>query len=553
MGRKPKTPETEWEERKQDIERIYMTEQRSLKTLSEGMASLCGFIASDKEYRRHFKKWGWIKNNLDQAPSLNINHNPQQDRKRVAQALPPQAIKQTSSSQVFQCRQAPEFRWHADIERELWRIKAATDTIIYGSFGSGKERWIADKVSLIAPSSHLDNSQQWIHLESQCSAIVALAETGIHAQVRGSLEQLFQTVERLKSTIKPNSFIPQLVCIWRVCLNLFKARLPLPRLTSADGLRVLLSINPLAPRFIQKLEDHLTSTFGKRNPICEIMAALLAIFRHTPDKFKLALECGYFMTIKGFEGIVGNYHPVVLRMWSHYSRVWGRNVFYDVDKIDEAFQHINWQLHESLVQDVPESIPILLSFTEMSFAKESAKLGNLSQYYALMPYSSRPTRLEDFALELRQRAMVILQNFGGLSDGAILDAFVFSTDLLALRLFVRLNPDFSLEILNEAIQLLQQGGTECLIWASKFSKDRLKLLETKEKADDFYAEKVRMTSIRSKLPTVKPELAKPAGSVSTERTRFLRARRRKGTDKMVEYLQSMLDGFFQSSQDNSEE
>ncbi|CVL07298.1 uncharacterized protein FMAN_16244 [Fusarium mangiferae] len=544
MGRTPRIPDAQWERQKQTIERIYMTEQRSLKHLGEGMTAIHGFIASEREYRRNFEKWEFKKNGTEQA----VDHVSHQDRKRIAKAPPSRLMQKSFILKFYIHNLCPEFRWHDNIERELWRFKNATDTIINGSFASGKDGWIANHVSFIAPSIGMDSFQQWEHLNSQSSAIVALTGMGIDAEVRGSIEELFQNLERLQSFQNRKAIIPQLIYIWRVCLNLFKARLPLPQPKTGES-HSILSINPLVPALIQRLEVHLTAKFGRKDPACEIMAALLTIFRHTPQKFKLALECGYFMTIKRFEAIAGSGHPMVLRMWSNYGRAWGPNAFFDIDRIGEVLQHINSYVDYSDVETGPQSILSFLNLTEMQVAKESFELGNLSQYCAMLPYPSHPTRLEDFALELRKRAMRILQTGDDRSNALILDAFVFVTELLALRLFVRLCPQFSLEILDEAIELLQKGGPGCVVWASRFSKDRLSLLKGRGSLEDFHIEKVRMNHIRRKLPTLQSQITKLPRAVSTARTREFRKQRREERYILRGYLQSMLDSLLPSPGD----
>ncbi|KAF4943720.1 hypothetical protein FGADI_13213 [Fusarium gaditjirri] len=543
MGRNPRISDSQWEGHRETIERVYMTEQQSLKHLGEGMTAIHGFIASDREYRRNFAKWEFKKNSTGQA----IDHASHQDRKRIAKA-PPSRLTQESFILKFHIHDlCPEFRWHDNIERELWRIKKATDTIINGSFAPGKDGWIVNHASFIAPPIAMKSFQQWQHLDSQSSAIVALAGMGIDAEVRGSLEELFQNLERLQSLGSHKAIIPQLIYIWRVCLNLFKARLPLPQPKTVDN-HSLLSINPLIPALIQRLEVHLTAKFGERDPACEIMAALLTIFRHTPQKFKLALECGYFMTIKRFEAIAGSGHPMVLRMWSNYGRAWGPNAFLGIDRIDDVLQHVNSNVDYS-DETGPHSILSFLNLTEMQVAKESFRLGNLSQYCAMLPYPSHPTRLEDFALELRKRAMRILQTGEGRGNALILDAFVFATELLALRLFIRLCPQFSLEILDEAIELLARDGPECVIWASRFSKDRLSLLKGRGSPQDLHIEKVRMNHIRRKLPTLQSQTTKLPRAVSTARTKDFRKQRRKERYILRGYLQSMLDSLLPSPGD----
>ncbi|KAI0134018.1 Clr5 domain-containing protein [Xylariales sp. AK1849] len=53
----------EWEERKEVIRQIYMTEPQSLKQLIHRMEKEHNFRRTEQQYRSRFKKWGWRKNN----------------------------------------------------------------------------------------------------------------------------------------------------------------------------------------------------------------------------------------------------------------------------------------------------------------------------------------------------------------------------------------------------------------------------------------------------------------------------------------------------------
>ncbi|RSL68858.1 hypothetical protein CEP53_002427 [Fusarium sp. AF-6] len=449
MGRRPGIPEKEWEKWKETIERIYMVEQQTLKVLIKGMASTHGFIATEKQYRNRLEKWGFWKNNTQRNPSATVNRGSDHPRTRAAQALPSNEQRPTLDLQPYRHQPSPEFRWSDNMEQQLWKMQIAIDTIIKGSFGSTNEKWESDGITITAPTSVLDNSQNWQRLNSQCSAFVALSGVGLHRHLRAALQQLMQDTKEVKSVFSPKAFIFQLIYMWKMCLELLKPRLPLPRLKTADG-QSHLSLNPIVPTFVDQWEKRLAKKLGKRDPTCDIMAALLAIFRSSPEKLKMGLEHG----------------------------------------------------------------------------------------------TSNPARVEDFALEVRQRAKANLRASSSCDyDLAAVEAYVFSTNLLAKKLYQRANLSFSLELLDEAIDLLKYGSTGCLIWAAMFSKNRLRLLEDDKAPRPSKPEKHRMLELRAKLPMIQvANYDQPLGwSGTSERIRFLRLRRKTAKGEMFEDLQSMLD------------
>ncbi|KAJ3467774.1 hypothetical protein MRS44_005338 [Fusarium solani] len=548
MGRRPRIPEEEWEKWKETIERIYMVEQQTLKLLIQGMANTHGFIATEKEYRIRLEKWGFRKNNTQGSSSSTTDRDSDHARRRAAQALPSNGQRLILDLQPYRHQPSPEFRWSDNLEQQLWKMQIAIDTIIKGSFGSANEdeKWTSDKITLTVPSTELNHSRRWQHLNSQCTAFVALSGVGLYAQLRAALEQLKQDVKGLNMSLKPNTFLFQLIYMWRMCLELLKARLHLPRIRTADG-QSNLSLNPLVPTFLGQWEKHLAEILGSRDPTCEIMAALLTIFRRSPERLKMGLERGYCMTIKGLERIVGSNNGIVLRMWSHYIKSSGEEDMFieggQGDKLSKMFRHISLHADQSYGPCSPEAISILHGYTEMILTKTTIDAGNLNSYHPVLPRTSNPTRLEDFAVEVRQRAKSSLEASSGLDyDLVAVEAYIFSTELLAKRLYQRANPLFSLELLDEAIDLLEHGNTECLIWAAMLSKTRVRLLGNKKDPKRCNLEKNRMVEIRARLPMIRPAYHQPFDWVGTSgRTRFLRERRQTARDEMIEDLWSMLD------------
>lgn len=427
-------------------------------------------------------------------------------------------------------------------------MQIAIDTIIKCSFGSANEneKWTSDQITLTAPSTELNDSRRWQHINSQCSAFVALSGIGLYAQLRAALKQLNKDVKRLDIFLKPKAFLFQLIYMWRMCLELLKARLHLPRVQTVDG-QSKLSLNPLVPTFLAQWEEHLAQTLGSRDPACDIMAALLTIFRRSPGRLKMGLERGYFMTIKGLERIVGSNNGIVLRMFSHYIKSSSQDDMFieggQGDKLSEMFRYISLHADQSYGPCSPDAISILHGYTKIVLAKTTIVAGNLNSYNPVLPRTSSPTRVEDFAMEVRQRAKSNLQASGGSDyDLMAVEAYVFSTELLAKRLYHKANPLFSLELLDEAIDLLKHGNVECLIWAAMFAKTRARLLGNKKSQRRSSPEKHLMLEIRSRLPKVQPEYHQPFDWVGASgRTLFLRQRRQTARDEMIEDLRSMLD------------
>ncbi|KAG8664099.1 uncharacterized protein FPOAC1_014068 [Fusarium poae] len=286
----PRIPESVWKVHEDTIQRVYMTEKQNLETLMEGMAAIHNFDASKKQYRGIFQKWGFNKNNL-------LNDIPGNDRRRAAQALPKRLVQEPFLIVICCQPSPPEFRWSTEEERQLWRIKVATDTIIKGSFGSTSCKWTLDNFSFFASPIGLSLSYEWQSLESLCTAIADMSGSGVQSHGRGSIELLLQRTEGLKETLSPEYFVVQLAYIWRICLNLTKTRLPLPRYTIPDSQHPI-SIHPLAPSFLYRLDQQMQTNFREGDPARQVISSLLVILRISPHRFKSALKLAYRMSIK---------------------------------------------------------------------------------------------------------------------------------------------------------------------------------------------------------------------------------------------------------------
>lgn len=171
----------------------------------------------------------------------------------------------------------------------------------------------------------------------------------------------------------------------------------------------------------------------------------------------------------------------------------------------------------------------------MILTKTTIDAGNLNSYHPILPVTSSPTRVEDFVIEVRQRAKSSSEASSSLYyDLVAVEAYSFSTELLAKRLYQTANPIFSLELLDEVIDLLKQGNTECLIWAAMSSKTRVRLLGNKRDPKRCNPEKNCMVEIRTRLPVIRPAYRRPFDWASaSERARFLRERRQTGRDEMI--------------------
>ena len=468
------------------------------------------------------------------------------DRRRTAQALSVRPRHVAFILQVSRYRPAPEFRWHSYDERELWRIQIATDNIVRGSFGCAKWNWTAESFSYSSPSIGQGISRRWQYLDSLCSAIIDLSTAGVPNYVKGCLQVLFSEVADIARTVERRCFIIQLIWIWKICLNLSKICLPLPRTTIPDG-HTSISTNPLPPKLLCMLKQQLATKFGRYDPACQAMSGLLAIFVTAPEKLKSTLDCAYFMTIKAFENVIAVTHPMVLKMWSHYSRVCGQTIVFSIQQMGEVYAHMRTRVHG---KDTPDTMMDLLSLVEMDAAKSSYQLGNFSKYGPMLAPADngRLKYLEDFVATLREKAKYELEGGFGFNDGMAVEAFLYCTKLLALKLYVNFCRDYSLETLDEAIDLLRHGGTECLISASALSKERLKLLSSGEQRVKNQRERARLFELRNRLPNAKPAGPKKAKEVTkAENARWLRKRRQGAKLEMIEYLENMLDGVMRAT------
>lgn len=346
-----------------------------------------------------------------------------------------------------------------------------------------------------------------------------------------------------------------MVYIWRICLNLTKIRLPLPRY-KLPNLQYPISIHPLAPSFLQRLERKLATKFGRGDPACEIISSLLFIFRSSPQRFKTALQLAYQINIKVFENILGPNNNMVIKMWSHYGRVCGRTLTLKLESTESICERFTTYIEKVGEQATPQSLCYLSGLAEMAIAESSQNIGNLSQYMAIIPKQGdpslmediiglpsekdRPDRLEDIITKLRHMAIAKLQAPGGLKDSLAIDVLVYTTKLLALELYCQLNSSHSLELLDDAIKLLHQEGTDSMFWASTLSKERLRLLVREKQYQKVEDEKLRLSTIRHKFPLVK--LIRSSGNRGTtkaENARFLRQEDLLAKKELCRYLEML--------------
>lgn len=405
----------------------------------------------------------------------------------------------------------PRFRWYGEEERQLWKIKVATDNIINGSFGSTHWKWTPNNFSFFESPIGLTLSYQWQSVESLCTAITDLSGNGIPLFLKKCLELLFHRIEDLNETLSKECFLLQMVYIWRICLNLTKIRLPLPTYELPNSTYPV-SIHPLAPSFLHLLDTKLAAKFGPDDPTCQVISSLLFIFRSSPQRFKTALQLGYRMTIKVFENRLGPNNNMVLKMWSHFGRVCGRTITLRLEPTESICRQFTTYIKSIGEQVTPKSLCYLSGLAEMAVAESSHRLGNLSQYEVMMPNEGghhqmeditrlpseeeRSYQLEDIIMKLRHMVMGKLQVTDKLDDSLAVEVFVYTTKLLALKLNRQFASSYRLRLLDDSIKILRGGGTDCILWASTLSKERLHILAGEKECKELHDEKARLSAIR---------------------------------------------------------
>ncbi|KAF5719531.1 subunit P of phosphatidylinositol n-acetylglucosaminyltransferase [Fusarium mundagurra] len=284
----------EWEEKREDIYKIYITQGQPLKVLIYEMKTRFGFDATPKMYTTHFKKWG-----------SSFNKNRRENDAEIARSTmagprtrPRRLVDHISSPSGLPLLQPhPSADAHlSDGVTKKRSIMSFSEVFVYGLFDTFN--FSSNLFDIIVPLGVPDHSPVWQQISDECFGVTTLLEEGQYEESRQTFNIL---CERLKDVFGSND-CGMIIVLWPICIRLHQTG----QLHNNFAL-------------LEYLLDLLRFLAHRRYPSGHPIPNLLKVLRQTPAEELLEiLRAGYLGTIRSLERRVGFGNAVVLSMWSKY-------------------------------------------------------------------------------------------------------------------------------------------------------------------------------------------------------------------------------------------
>ncbi|KAH7151352.1 Clr5 domain-containing protein [Fusarium sp. MPI-SDFR-AT-0072] len=286
----------EWEEMKEAIYEIYITQGQSLKVLVSEMKTRRGFDATPKMYTTHFKKWcprfnkNRRENDVGVAPTtINI------PRTRCRRLADHNIIPFRSSLPALQPHPSTDSHLSDGLAKQR-SIMSFSEVFVYGLFDTFN--FSSNLFDIIVPSGVPDHLPVWQHISDECFGVTTLLEEGQYADSRQTFNIL---CERLKNVFGSND-CGMIIVLWPICIRLHQTG----QLHNNFAL-------------LEYFLDLLRILAHQRYPSGHPIPNLLKVLRQTPPEERVeTLRVGYLRTIRCLESRVGFGNAVVLSMWSKY-------------------------------------------------------------------------------------------------------------------------------------------------------------------------------------------------------------------------------------------
>ncbi|KAF5968656.1 subunit P of phosphatidylinositol n-acetylglucosaminyltransferase [Fusarium bulbicola] len=284
----------EWEDNREAIYKIYITQGKPLKVLIDEMKTCFGFDATPKMYTTRFKKWGssFDKNrrgNDEELARSTISVSRTRPR-RLVDDIP-------SRSGLPLLRPHPSADAHlSDGVRKQRSIMSFSEVFVYGLFDTFN--FSSNLFDIVVPSGVPDHSPVWQQISDECFGVTTLLEEGQYVESQQTFNILCQ---RLKDVFGSND-CGMMIVLWPICLRLHQTG----QLHNNFAL-------------LEYLLDLLRFLAHQRYPSGHPVRSLLKVLRQTSAEERLEiLRVGYLQTIRALERRVGFGNAVVLSMWSKY-------------------------------------------------------------------------------------------------------------------------------------------------------------------------------------------------------------------------------------------
>ncbi|KAF5722889.1 hypothetical protein FMUND_2245 [Fusarium mundagurra] len=447
----------EWESMKEDIHRIYIRDNRSLKKTMELLKSSWRRPPTEAMYKKRFGQWGpeFSKNRTRRNEGFIPNQDDRQPRRREA------TVPRVHRSPPTQ----PE-----DFEAFVVNIRTFLGRVFDGTSAT----WHVDKFSFQSKSMAGRSTTSWELLFHQSQEAAVLARGSRIGNLKFVIQDMLRSI---------NSRFLDGASIYE--LNDPYALVYL--------LRILMVFHTLRRRGFQRLEEnrqglstnflHKLGEFTQNLPFghpligfINILKVRLGLFRgqsklfqegkipglrNNPDEFIKFLSWAHSQVLRCLASHVGSNHAVVLNMTEYHIATWKR-AYIDSSLSIEALYDCLRQTCKGVDPTSEEGITLLLDYVIMTSNKAKSQ-----------GYQSKLVMLFE---ELRWYSMQWINRQEQLVFLPPTYAYIFSTDWLANKAYEFPRFSFSPPVtyLEEGIETLSRGDQHCCIWASSFSK-KLKL------------------------------------------------------------------------------
>ncbi|KAF5251743.1 hypothetical protein FANTH_3353 [Fusarium anthophilum] len=447
----------EWEAKKEDIYRIYIRENLSLKKTMELLKSSWRRPPTEPMYKKRFRLWGpqFSKNQTRRNAASIPNQDDRQPRRREA------TVPQVHRSPPTQ----PE-----DFEAFVIDIRTFLGRVFDGTSAT----WRVDKFSFQSKSATGRSTRSWELLFHQSQEAAVLARSSRICNLKFVLQDILLSIN---SRFLDGASIHELNDPYALVYLL----------------RILMVFHTIRRRGVQRLEKNrqgLSTTFLHKlgeftqdlpfgHPLrgfINILKVRLGFFRvqsdrfrkgeipglrNNPDEFVKFLSWAHSQILRCLVCHVGSNHAVVLNMTEYHIATWKRAYINSSLSVEVQYDCLR-QTCKSIDPTSEEGITLLLDYAVMASNKAKSQ-----------GYQSKLVMLLE---ELRWYSMQWINRQESLIFLPPTYAYIFSTDWLANKAyeFPRFSFSTPATYLEEGIETISRGDQHCCIWASSFSK-KLKL------------------------------------------------------------------------------
>ncbi|EXM12477.1 Clr5 domain [Fusarium oxysporum f. sp. vasinfectum] len=511
-----RTSDSDWEARKKEIRQIYIKDNLSLK---ETMKRLEGsWIQSPTAimYKKRFKSWGAeFQKNMTRSNAIFIpNEDERQPRRRQAQEQRNISIAGPPTRQmIVPTASLP------NLEMPLEAFVNNIRTFLGRVFAKSANSWRVDKFNFQSTSASPRWTKSWELLFHQSQEASILARGERKGNLKFMLEDiLFSIRARFITEANPleRNDPYALVYFFRILMEFHDIRRrgsQRMEINRQDLLRVILDT---------------TSSFADELPREHPLAGFLDLVKTPlqesqlePTRFRFIefLSWSHSQILRAFKAQMNDAkHPVILNMTAYHLSTWRTYVPTGISL--RAEYEILQCNSEFLDPSSEEAIKLLLDYATM--------VSNNSQGLDL--------QLVGIMEELHGHSLNWILRQTQLQFQPTTYAFIFSTEWLSNKAyeFPKYLYSSSYEYLDEAIEILRHGDSDCCIWAASFSK-RMKLwFKNSNQKEKFQFEIKRLHHLTVGLETsvvlASPRMRNPGESRRKHRT----ARRKMEEQKVFE-------------------